>query len=122
LGFDAKSKRLVTDPGGKKFFQLFALPQLKETIYQTVAPTNKATKSVEELLKSVAFKATSFQIGAEVQKGFWDEKKNKIKMYQGKVTKLCTRGPQKGEYLITYDDGDTESALLAEIENMLCVL
>lgn len=122
LGFDAKSKRLVTDPGGKKFFQLFALPQLKETICQTVAPTNKVTKSVEELLKGVAFKATSFKIGAKVQKGFWDEKQNKIKMYQGKVTKLYTRGPQKGEYLITYDDGDTESVLLAEIENMLCVL
>ena len=45
-----------------------------------------------------------------------------MKMYKGKVSKLYTHGPLEGDYFIEYDDGDTESVLLAEIEYMLCVL
>ena len=121
LGSDVKSKRKVQG-NGKSFFQTFGLPQLKETVRQAVAPTNDVDLSVEELLQSVAFKASSFKIGDRVQKGFWDDKASKMKMYKGKVSKLYTHGPLEGDYFIEYDDGDTESVLLAEIEYMLCVL
>lgn len=121
MGSDVKSKRKVQS-GGKSFFQTFGLRQLKETVRQAVAPTNEVDLSVEELLQGVAFKCSSFKIGARVQKAFYDEATGKVKMYKGKVAKKITRGEDKGMYTIVYDDDDSENVLLNEIEHMLCVL
>ena len=57
-------------------------------------------------------KCSSFKIGARVQKAFYDEATDKVKMYKGKVAKRITRG----------EDSDSENVLLNEIEYMLCVL
>ena len=121
MGSDVKSKRKVQS-GGKSCFQTFGLRQLKDTVRQAVAPTNEVNLSVEELLQGVAFKCSSFKIGARVQKAFYDEATDKVKMYKGKVAKRITRGEDKGMYTIVYDDGDSENVLLNEIEYMLCVL
>jgi len=121
MGSDVKSKRKVQS-GGKSCFQTFGLRQLKDTVRQAVAPTNEVNLSVEELLQGVAFKCSSFKIGARVQKAFHDEATDKVKMYKGKVAKRITRGEDKGMYTIVYDDGDSENVLLNEIEYMLCVL
>ena len=111
-----RQQRLIKVAGGKDYFQMFPLSELKEAVRSHIMPESSVTKSIEELLADVY--SHNKYTGKRIRKKFKDEETGTMEWFEGEVTD-CYEPGLDALYQIVYDDNDEETLTLGELKECM---